>query len=111
MPFSDDENFTELDKARREVTVRYSDTINTKVGKTEAAEPMADLWSGFIRLVQHPRDHYGAQQMSSVLSKEESEAISLKNNADIFPGMSKQPSYLIVVLPTGGTFVSDFLFV
>ena len=53
--------------------------------KTEAAEPMADLWSDFIRLVQHPRDHYGAQHMSSILSQEESEAISLKNNADIFP--------------------------
>ena len=70
---------------------------------------MADLWSGFIRLVQHPRDHYRVQQMSSVLSKEESEAISLESNADIFPGMSKQLSKFKVVLPTGGTYVSDFL--
>ena len=55
--------------------------------KTEKAEPMAHLWSEFLRTSQTARDNIGLEAMGSPLSQEECDAINLKNNAHIFPAL------------------------
>ncbi|CAD6585007.1 MAG: hypothetical protein ASARMPRED_001978 [Alectoria sarmentosa] len=53
--------------------------------KTEKAEPMAHLWAEFVRATQSVRDNIGADVLCSPLSEQEASAISLRNNAHIFP--------------------------
>ena len=53
--------------------------------KTEKAEPMSHLWVEFLRVTKSVRDNIGADVLCSKLSEQEFAAISLKNNAHIFP--------------------------
>ena len=52
--------------------------------KTENAEPMAYIWTDFLRVVQSARDNIGLNT-ASFLTEEEAAAINLQNNAQIFP--------------------------
>ena len=53
--------------------------------KTEKAEPMSSLWANFLGQVQSLRDQIGVDVFGSTLTEEESKAIDLKNNYNIFP--------------------------
>ena len=52
---------------------------------TEKGEPMAHIWTQFLQSCQSARDHIGGDVLGSFLSEEEVKAISLSNNANIFP--------------------------